>query len=149
MAMMIAQSNDETFPTPVAIVSLCGIYNFATLRDAHMEHRAIYDAFTTAAFGPEEGGGWERGNCTRRKVRDEVKVVLMGHGKKDNLVDWGQCEEMSSVLDEINQGDEMRRGNRKAAVVEVGGDHDDIWKEGREFARCIETTVGLLREVGE
>ena len=33
-------------------------------------------------------------------------------------------------------------------MVEVEGDHNDVWKEGREIARCVDKAVSLLREGG-
>ena len=153
LPMMIAQSTQITFPLPVAIVPHCGIYNFTTLRDAHLGDRALYDTFTTAAFGSEEHGGWEIGNCTRKKVREEVKVVVMGHSKSDKLVEWGQCEEMRGVLEDVNGGSKVEDdGNglqraRKAVLLEVEGDHNDIWKEGKEISRCVDMAIGLLKEL--
>ena len=143
MSAMIAQSSDLDIPLPLAVIPLCGIYNFTTLRDSHLEHRALYDAFTTAAFGPEADGGWEFGNCTQKQIRSEVKAVVTGHGKEDKLVDWGQLEEMRGVLDEVNADE-----GRNAVVIEVQGDHNDVWKKGKEVAMCVGKAVELLRGVG-
>ena len=152
MTMMIAQSppppsSSHDIPPPLAIIPLCGIYNFHTLRDAHAENRAIYESFTTAAFGPEKDGGWEKGNCTRGRIGEEVKVVVLGHGKGDRLVDWAQCEELRDVLSGV-EGEGEGGGERRAVIVEIEGDHHDVWKEGREIARCVDRAISLLGEVG-
>ena len=94
MTILIAQSYPArvAIPLPIAIIPLCGIYNFKSLRDAHMDHADIYNAFTTAAFGTEDEGGWERGNCTEGEIGGEVKAFVIGHSQEDTLVDWGQVE---------------------------------------------------------
>lgn len=141
MAMLLAQSDPAylAIPLPLAIIPLYGIYNFTTLRNTHLENKDIYNDFTTAAFGPEDEGGWELGNCTTMNIREEVKIIVMGHGKEDRLVDWGQAEEMAPVLDKAN---EKVRG--KAVMVDVKGDHDEVWKGGLQIAGCVNVAVGIL-----
>ncbi|KAG7006658.1 hypothetical protein G7Y79_00013g034300 [Physcia stellaris] len=150
MAMLIAQSDpaELAIPLPLGIVPLCGIYNFTALRDAHPANADIYNTFTTAAFGPEDEGGWERGNCTKGVIHDEVRVVVMGHGKRDTLVEWGQVEEMAGVMDRVNEGISGGGGIRKARVIEVKGDHDEVWEGGVEVAGCVDVamkTLGVIR----
>lgn len=75
-----------------AVVSLEGIYNFTACRDAHPRLRDMYNAFITEAFGPEEERGWERGNVLRckRRFRDGVEAVIVGHSRDDEMVEWEQ-----------------------------------------------------------
>ena len=150
MAMLIAQS--DVLPLPVAIIPLCGIYDFTTLRDAHLENKDLYNAFTTAAFGPEDGEGWQKGDCTGGVVNQEVKVVVMGHGKEDRLVDWGQAEQMSTVLEMVNGGDgeggEGEKGRRKAELRTVQGNHNEVWEKGVGVAECVGVTIRYLERLG-
>lgn len=155
MAMLIAQSDPAEFaiPLPLGIVPLCGIYNFTALRDAHPANADIYNTFTTAAFGPEDAGesmegGWERGDCTKGVIRDEVRVVVMGHGKEDTLVEWGQVEEMAGVMDKVNEGNSGDGGARRALLVEVNGDHDEVWEGGVQVAGCVDAAMKALEHVG-
>lgn len=165
MAMKIAQSAHPTstsLPPPLAIVPLCGIYDFVRLRDAHPGNRELYEAFATAAFGGEEGGGWEEGgrgwaagDCTKGRIVEGVKVVVVGHGRGDGLVEWGQVEGMRGVLEGVNgdggkdgEGEEGGKGGRKAVVVEVEGEHNECWEKGEGVARCVEVAVGMLGGLG-
>ena len=150
MAMLISQSASSysNVPRPLAIIPLCGIYDFTTLRDAHMENKDLYNAFTTAALGPEDDGGWERGKCTKGVIDEEVKVIVMGHGKDDKLVDWGQAEQMARVLEKVNESSAEGKGGRKAEVLRVEGNHNEVWGKGVGFARCVGVTVWLLEGMG-
>jgi len=138
MTLKVAQSEVLPFRHPVAALSLCGIYDFAALRDAHLSHRQVYDEFITAAFGPEEDGGWERGN-TKTGFSEKVEIVVLAHSKTDTLVEWEQTEAMRESL--------RAMGSRaKGVVMEVKGDHKEIYEKGDEVARAVEETVGHLRE---
>lgn len=137
MTLKVAQSEVLPFQHPVAALSLCGIYDFVALRDAHLSHRQVYDDFTTAAFGPEEDGGWERGN-TKTGFSKKVEVVVLAHSKTDTLVDWGQIEVMRGLL--------MATGPRaKGVLMEVKGDHKEIYEKGKELARAVKETLGYLQ----
>lgn len=137
MTLKVAQSEVLPFRHPVAALSLCGIYDFAALRDAHLSHRQIYDDFTTAAFGPEEDGGWERGN-TKVGFSNKVKVVVLAHSKTDTLVEWEQTEVMRDSLRAWSP-------QAKGVVTEVKGDHKEIYEKGEEVARAVKETLGYLR----
>ena len=150
MAMLISQSDplNSKVPLPLAIIPLCGIYDFTTLRDAHMENKDLYNAFTTAAFGPEDDGGWERGNCAKAVIDEEVKVVVMGHGKHDMLVDWGQAEQMAGVLEKVNARNTQGEGARQAKLLTVEGNHNEAWEKGFGVAECTQAAVQLLEKMG-
>ncbi len=137
MTLKVAQSEVLPFRHPVAALSLCGIYDFAALRDAHLSHRQIYDDFTTTAFGPEEDGGWERGN-TKTGFSNEVEVVVLAHSKTDTLVDWEQTEVMRESLRAMGP-------QAKGAVMEVKGDHKEIYEKGEEVARAVMETLEYLQ----
>ncbi|KAL8712290.1 MAG: hypothetical protein Q9220_003441 [cf. Caloplaca sp. 1 TL-2023] len=136
-----------------AVVGIEGIYDFTALRDAHMEHRRIYEDFTSAAFGAEEDGGWERGNIARlvkegRELGKGVEVVVLGQSKGDELVEWRQVEIMEEAL--RGRGWRKRRSGgeeegknkgKEVQVVELKGGHDEIWTKGEELARCILVVV--------
>jgi len=139
MTLKVAQSEVLPFRYPTAALSLCGIYDFAALRDAHLSHRQVYDDFTTAAFGPEEDGGWQRGN-TKTGFSKEVEIVLLAHSKTDTLVDWEQTEVMRDSL-------RVMGPRAKGVVMEVKGDHKEIYEKGREVARAVRDTLGYLREL--
>lgn len=137
MTLKVAQTEVLPFRHPVAALSLCGIYDFAALRDAHLSNRQIYDDFTTAAFGREEDGGWDRGN-TKKEFSKKVEVVVLAHSKTDTLVDWKQTEVMRASL--------LAMGPRaKGVLIEVKGDHKEIYEKGEELARAVKETLGYLQ----
>ncbi|KAL8854550.1 MAG: hypothetical protein Q9221_000585 [Calogaya cf. arnoldii] len=118
-----------------AVVGVEGIYDFAALRDAHLEYRGIYEEFTNGAFGDEESGSWEKGDVVRM-VReggdvDAVKVVVLGQSRGDELAEWGQVEMMEQALQEKGwRGEEDVEGMAKEImVVELKGRHDEIWEK--------------------
>ncbi|KAL8771199.1 MAG: hypothetical protein Q9209_003370 [Squamulea sp. 1 TL-2023] len=116
-----------------AVVGVEGIYDFTALRDAHLEYRGIYEEFTNGAFGKEENGDWEKGNMVAKigegGKMEGVEIVVLGHSRCDELVEWGQVKMMEKVLRE--QGwrgkDELEGGvAREVMVVELRGGHDEI-----------------------
>ncbi|PWY83203.1 hypothetical protein BO94DRAFT_599724 [Aspergillus sclerotioniger CBS 115572] len=128
-------------PAPVGILGMAGIYDLRLLRDTHRDVSA-YQEFTEGAFGKDEvvwdgvspavvrgvdgvSGGWEGG-----------RVVVLAYSAEDGLVDAGQREVMRRALGEVEG-------------LDIRGQHDDAWMEGRELARGIEFAIGLLREGSE
>ena len=120
------------------VVAMEGIYDFTACRDAHPGLREMYDAFTTGAFGPEEGGGWERGDVLRcgRRMRDGVEAVVVGHSRGDELVEWEQGEKLVGVLE--------REG--VVRLVEVEGTHQQVVRDGVAVGRCVGVAIAMLIE---
>ena len=128
-----------------AVVTLEGIYDFTACRDAHPQSRDIYDAFTTGAFGPEEEGGWERGNVLgcRRRIRDGVEVVVVGHSRDDELVEWEQGQRLIEVLERERE----REGKGEVVrLVELEGKHAQIVKDGVAVGKCVDVAIAVLVE---
>lgn len=121
-----------------AVVSIEGIYDFVACRDAHLSFRDLYDAFTTGAFGPEEDGGWERGDVLRcgRRIREGVEGVVVAHSRADELVEWEQAEKMMEVMD--------RTVKEKAVLVELKGKHQEIVTKGVDIAKCVDVAISML-----
>ncbi|KAL2052689.1 hypothetical protein ABVK25_006929 [Lepraria finkii] len=120
MALMLGmepKSGDHGWgnETPMAglrgVVSIGAIYDFVTVRDAHMSIREIYDAFTTGAFGPEGEGGWRMGDVLRcgRRVVEDVGCVVVGYSREDELVEFQQAVDMMGVLRRDGKGGEGAR----------------------------------------
>lgn len=132
------------------VVALEGIYDFAACRDAHAELRDMYDAFTTGAFGPEGERGWERGDVLGcgRGVRGGVEVVVVGHSREDELVEWGQGEGLVGVLEGKGKGKGkgIGEGGEVVRLVEVDGTHAQVVRDGVAVGRCVDVAVGVLVE---
>ena len=129
-----------------AVVGLEGVYDFTAMRDAHVEHRSVYEEICEGAFGPEKDGGWEKGNIVRAVEGREREVpvppvVVLGHSKEDELVEPAQSEMMERALrgkgwESQELGEEGER-DKEIAVVDVHGSHDEIWEKGEQLAKCI------------
>ena len=133
---------NQKLPGLKGVVGLSGIYDFGALRDAHLAYRDIYDTFTTAAFGPEERGGWERGDLLRcrRETREGLEVVLVAGSRGDELVEWAQAESMFGMLKAWG-----RIGLEKE-LVEVEGKHDAIVNEGKAIGKLVERALLLIQK---
>ena len=120
------------------VVSIEGIYDFVTLRDAHISMREMYEAFTTGAFGPEGEGGWRRGDVVRcgRRVVENVDSVVVGHSREDELVEWQQAVDVMGVL--------RRDGKGAEVLVEVQGKHQEIVTGGEGVGICVGRCVEEL-----
>ena len=139
MTLKVAQCQTLPFPHPAAALSLCGIYDFIAARDAHPSNRQIYDDFTNTAFGPEADGNWDKGSTRTDRITN-VKAVVLAHSRTDTLVEWEQTNLMSEVLGAMGPG-------LKSAVIEIQGDHREIYEKGVEVARAVKKTLKLLHEV--
>ncbi|KAK0509675.1 hypothetical protein JMJ35_008069 [Cladonia borealis] len=167
MALMLAMSPSPSLPSPsthnhdeygwgheiplpglIGVIGISGIYDFTACRDAHPAMRDIYDAFITGAFGPEEDGGWERGDVRSagRRVGREVGVVVVGGSRGDELVEWEQVGAMMGGL-------EWEEGEGRKVVVEVEGGHMDVVEGGVGVGmcvgRCLEALVGMEEGRGD
>lgn len=123
------------------VVTLEGIYDFGACRDAHPQSREMYEAFTTGAFGPEEDKGWERGDVLRckRKVRDGVEVVVVGHSRDDELVEWEQGQRLVGVLEREREGK-----GEVVRLVELEGTHSQIVRDGVAVGKCVDVAIAVL-----
>ena len=146
------------------VVALEGVYDFTTLRDAHLAQREFYEPWISEVFGPEHGdgmegkkGGWGRGSVMRyllilnedrekggkrrrRGLREGVGKVVVGHSWADEAVEWAQSEGLVGVLRERMEGREKER----VELVEVRGGHDEVVEEGVEIGRCVGRVVEAL-----
>lgn len=137
MTLKICQALAPPFAYPIAALSLCGIYDFTALREAHEPNRKLYEEFTNGAFGPEAEGGWVRGLTTKDAIRKEVKLLVLAHSKTDSLVDWQQTCIMSDVLDRMDS-------SQQGMVMELHGDHKEIYEKGTEIARTVHQSMRIL-----
>lgn len=63
---------------------------------------------------------------------------MLAHSRTDGLVGWEQVDAMVTRLEECGWNEE---GERRYAVLEIHGEHDEAWREGTEAARAIETCI--------
>ena len=140
---------------PKAILSIAGIHDFVHLRDCHSP---VYQSFISSALGTSDERVWKEASPStgdyNRTWPDGARIVL-AWSQEDGLVDYGQVEVMAAWL-ATEQGGRWRRQDdeplerqgqekhaRQLIVLEVDGEHDMIWKEGRELARAIRSALPL------
>lgn len=139
-----------------AVVGVAGVYDFTALRDAHLHAREVYDEINTGALGAEKcesggewRGGWERGKVKGGEWRAEgMELVVLGHGRADELVDMGQAE---GLVRELEEAEAQRKGQKEPVVriVECEGSHDEMVIFGKEVGRCVGVAVEVLLGKGE
>lgn len=162
----------EDVRPPLGIVSVCGIYHLPLLvrRNQHVE---AYREFVVGAFGAEEEvweavspARWEEYNQSWLGDGRRKPVAVLAHSRGDELVEWGQVEDMEACLS-MRQGREKRDNNNNAEqgqegeekekekdgqggwngifrVLEIEGRHDEIWQKGEEMARAIRVALDML-----
>ena len=126
---------------PVAIVGLEGIYDVPALVSRHAE-QPVYRDFVTNAMAPED---WEAASPARHEDFEESwpdgKMVVLAHSPDDGLVEGEQAEGMREVLEA--QGFDGGNGKKRVKMVELKGEHDEVWQTG-EASRAIEVAVREL-----
>ena len=134
------RENGGDLQMPMGVVGAEGIYDLRLLRDTHLNY-PVYQEFIEGAFGKEGDSDWAKASPTQgRYARDWTngRVVVLAHSKEDELVDREQVEAMRETLGK--EAREMRRD----VVLELKGNHDEVWEKGIELARAIEVAVKML-----
>ena len=70
---------------------------------------------------------------------DGLRKVVLAHSKDDGLVEWGQVTRMQDLLAAGN------KQNIETSLLELFGEHNDVWVEGKECARAIRHAVEMLQ----
>ncbi|KAI5369797.1 Putative alpha/beta hydrolase-3, kynurenine formamidase, vertebrates/fungi-type [Septoria linicola] len=124
---------------PLAILGLEGLYDLPALVEYHSDS-TFYRDFVAAAFGPEKAD-WKAVSPTSAELNQswvDGKLIVIAHSREDELVEWEQPELMMKSLSSQGFDDS---GSRRAKLLELKGNHDQVWEEGPEVARAIEFTV--------
>jgi acetyl esterase/lipase len=109
---------------PVAVVGLEGLYDLSA---------APYPEMFAMAFGPNPQE-WKRLSPTRNAERLNaerkpwMKHIILGHSRGDSLVDWQQPVDMCEAV---------KPGVGSVELVELVGEHDEVWTGGLELARLL------------
>ena len=79
----------------------------------------------------------------RRRIRDGVEVVVVGHSRDDELVEWEQGQRLIEVL----EGEREREGKADVVrMVELEGKHAQIVKDGVAVGKCVDVAIAVLVE---
>ena len=150
---------EEKTPMPIAIVPVEAITDIQSLVKSHAS-QSMYEEFVVAAFG-KETDEWKAASPVIGTYGEERwsagRLVMLAQSREDELVEWEQCDLLLKILkeqgwEEKSSGAENR--DRRASVaqevrmLELKGQHDEIWEKGKELARAIEATVQNLVQTG-
>ncbi|KAL9113421.1 MAG: hypothetical protein Q9227_002462 [Pyrenula ochraceoflavens] len=145
---------------PLAIVGVEGIYDVPKMLERHKDEE-IYGQFVRGALGEDEGvwkgvsparwgregfvRSWKENVVGKGEGGGEVLAVVV-HSRGDELVEWGQVEDMEGCLKKKEGEDEGKRGEDgiEYRFIEVKGRHHEVWSEGRELARVVGEVVGKV-----
>ncbi len=157
-----ARDDFEDVSPPLAIVSLCAIYDLPLLVSTYKDVRA-YREFVVAAFGEEEEA-WERVSPARWRdynltwdgsggggsdsQRGEL-VAVLAHSRADELVDWAQVEGMQRCLQMQQRRKRNRQEREREQEPEQEGKHAHGGWEGDIRVLEIEGTHEEVWQKGE
>jgi kynurenine formamidase len=126
-------------PIPLGVLGVEGIYDIPDLVNTY-EKIPAYRQFIENAFGLDEMV-WKHASPTSSKepaVWEKAKGIIIAHSDEDELLSRKQADLMMKRLQEpAKYGD-------KTHYFPATGRHDEIWKNGHELARLIETALALL-----
>jgi hypothetical protein len=147
----VASAAATAIPKPRAVAGVCGIYDLRLLRD-DFKHEPMYQQFLEGAFGPDEDlwdrvspaksfgpeGGFEAG-------WPNGKLALLAHSSGDVLVNLSQFLAMKDALASWTAAGATAR--QVVLLQDLQEPHDDVWSNGEELARVIETATRELVKI--
>lgn len=135
------KSSEGQIKPPVCVVGANGIYDFPQIH----KDNPVYESMTRNAIPPtlyEQASPACYASSEYASIRPEQPLrVLLSHSRNDGLVDWEQVEIMQKVL----QSDSVAIPSQ-VKILETKGQHDAIWKEGKELARSLVEAVKMLTQ---
>jgi kynurenine formamidase len=122
---------------PKAIIGISGIYG---LVDIDTRHDGQYAGFISAAFG-EDKAKWATAspvqfNGNFREKWPNGALIMLAWSPEDTLIDEPEIDNMTTKL--------RNDGIRTEVCKTLVGDHDDVWRNGRQLARLVEGSLRLL-----
>ncbi len=126
---------------PIAILGVSGIYDFPLIHEVFPE----YVGMTRNAIPNEEDdvlaspAKYAAQDYVSAWTADKTKrrALVIAQSRDDGLVDWKQVQAMEDVF----KGESAI----ETRVIEMKGQHNEIWEKGTELARVIAEAVGVMR----
>ncbi|KAK6366310.1 Kynurenine formamidase [Exophiala oligosperma] len=160
-------------PPPTVVLGVSGIYDFPALHSKFPGYVALTRNAGISSAEDDERASPARYDLGRYRKEWASKVpgrkvgVVLAHSKDDGLVDWGQVEIMNRVLthadtdtddntdtttvsDDKDEVDNGRQGTTKRVEVkllEIHGQHSQIWRDGAELVRAIHEGVEMMKRL--
>lgn len=125
---------------PRALVGMSGIYDFPQIHETNPEYLGMTaNAMDARYFSEASPACHNLAEYASKWKLDGPRKVLLAHSKDDGLVEWGQVTRMQNVLASGS------KQNIQTSLLELFGEHNDIWVEGKECARAIREAVESLQ----
>lgn len=138
-------ADDDDVALPRAVLGLEGIYDLIGLADrlgpAYAElfrgafpgGREAWAEVSPLRFAGDFAECWGKGGG-----KSEEKLVVLGWGPQDELIDEPEIDGMAKRLGED--------GVHVVVVKDLEGTHDGMWEDGRPFARVVLQALAELRK---
>jgi len=120
---------------PRAVVGVSGIYDFPAIHKTNPDYEDMTSNGMDRKYYEEASPALYTAEVYKEKWDQEKRVVVIAHSKDDGLVGWDQPEEMMAVY----SGDGFT-----SQLVELKGQHNEIWGKGNELVRAIQKAVELV-----
>jgi len=116
-------------------VGVSGIYDFPAIHKTNPDYEDMTSNGMDRKYYEEASPALYTAEVYKEKWDQEKRVVVIAHSKDDGLVGWDQPEEMMAVY----SGDGFT-----SQLVELKGQHNEIWGKGNELVRAIQKAVELV-----
>lgn len=133
LAMLKARESGIALPR--AAVGVSGIYDFPAIHETNPDYEDMTSNGMDKKYYEEASPALYTAEEYKEKWDQKKPVVVVAHSKDDGLVNWQQPEEMMNVF----SGDAFT-----SELVELKGQHNEIWEKGNELVRAIQKAVELV-----
>lgn len=128
---------DDSIPKPAAVLGISGIYDYPQLHVTHPE----YDVLVLNAMREDQLVEASPSKVDAEKyVALGLEAYVIAHSRNDGLVPWDQVEAIEATLGTVPELKE------KTTVVELDGQHNEIWRGGVQLAKAFTETLSVLQK---
>ncbi|KAF6812303.1 hypothetical protein CMUS01_13094 [Colletotrichum musicola] len=128
---------DDSIPKPAAVLGISGIYDYPQLHVTHPD----YDVLVLNAMREDQLVGASPSKVDAEKYAAlGLEAFVIAHSRNDGLVPWDQVEAIEATLGALP---ELKN---KTALVELDGQHNEIWRGGVQLAKAFTETLAVLKK---
>lgn len=120
---------------PKAVVGVSGIYDFPAIHKTNPDYEGMTSNGIDKKYYEDASPALYTAEQYKEKWDQEHQVVVIAHSRDDGLVVWDQPEEMMKVFS---------GGNFATELVELKGQHNEIWENGGELVKAIGKAVEIM-----
>ncbi|TDZ21421.1 Kynurenine formamidase [Colletotrichum orbiculare MAFF 240422] len=126
----------ESMPKPAAVFGVSGIYDYPRL---HVSHPG-YDYLVLNAMREDQLVEASPALVDAEKYAAlNLEAFVIAHSRNDGLVPWDQPEAIQATLGGIPEL------ASKTSLVELDGQHNEIWRGGVQLAKAFTETLARLK----